>query len=313
MKITKFIGGNMRECVIIGGGPAGLTASIYLSRYKIDNLIIAKDFGMASETPEIENYPGFIKIGGTELVKKMTEHAKHFGAEIVYDEVKKIEKIEGGFKIYSAMSSEPYETKTVILAMGTHKRKLNVPGEDKFLGKGVSYCATCDAAFFQNDTVGVVGGGNSAMTTALLLRKFGNTVHMFVRDGLSGERILIDKIKQDDKIVIHDNVEVEEIVGDQMMSGVIIKNRFDNSINKVDVNGLFIEIGLIPNTELVKGMVELDERGLIKVDNSMMTSIPGMFAAGDITNGSNRLMQVITAAAEGAIAANSVYNYLTQK
>ena len=299
------------ECVIIGGGPAGLTASIYLSRYMVKNIIIAKDMGMASETPEIENYPGFTKISGTELVQKMTEQAKHFGGEIIYDEVEKIEKADEGFRIKT--HNTEYDAKTVILAMGTHKRKLNVPGEEKYTGKGVSYCATCDGAFFQKTKVGVAGGANSAMTTALLLRKFDDEVHMFIHSKLKGDDILKDRIMKDDKIIKYYNVEIEEVYGEQMLTGVKIKDRKTGEVKNVEINGLFVEIGLIPNTGLVKGMVELDEKGLIKVNSKMETTIPGMFAAGDITTGSNHLEQVITAAAEGAIAADSVHKYLSSQ
>ena len=204
------------DCIVIGGGPAGLTAGIYLSRFNLKNIIFARDYGMASETSEIENYPGFVKISGTELIGKFTEQAKHFGSEIIYDEIQGIEKQGNGFIVKTATNKE-YSAKTLILAMGTHKRKLNVPGEKEFTGKGVSYCATCDGAFFKNVKVGVSGGGNSALTTAILLASYGNEVHLFARTELSAHDVLIERINANDKIIVHKNTEVTEIMGDTKM------------------------------------------------------------------------------------------------
>ena len=334
----------MRDCIVIGGGPAGLTASLYLSRYNIKNMIIAKDFGMAAETNNIENYPGFVSITGNELLQKFTEHAKHFNTEIVYDEVVSVSKSNAQKFIIKTKTNE-YSAKTIILAMGTSKKKLNLPGEDKFIGKGVSYCATCDAALFKDNVVGVVGGRNSAMSTAMLLSSYNNKVHMFVRSQLKGEPIMKTRITNDKNISVHLGTEIKEIFGSQMVEGVKLKTskltrperlkRASERIEEqtasvalktahekttketatndtIELKGLFIEAGLVPNTELVKDLVTLNNNGLIQVTSSMHTSEPGVFAAGDITTGSDMMLQIVVASAEGAIAAHSVYDYLSQ-
>jgi thioredoxin-disulfide reductase len=312
----------MKDCIVIGGGPAGLTASLYLSRYNLNNIIIAKDFGMAAETNNIENYPGFVSITGHELLQKFTKHAKHFNTEIVYDEVISVSKINAQKFIIKTKTNQ-YSAKTVILAMGTKKKKLNLPGEDKFKGKGVSYCATCDAALFKDSIVGVVGGRNSAMSTAILLSKYNNKVHMFVRSQLKGEPIMKTRITNDKNISVHLGTEVEEIFGSQMVEGVKLKPTNDtiktndtNDTTKtndtIELKGLFIEAGLVPSTELVKDLVKLDNNELIQVTGSMQTSEPGVFAAGDITTGSDLMLQIVVASAEGAIAARSVYDYISK-
>jgi len=324
----------MKDCIVIGGGPAGLTASLYLSRYNLNNMVIAKDFGMAAETNNIENYPGFVSITGLELLQKFTGHAKHFGTEIVYDEVVSVSK-SNAQKFIIKTKTNQYSARSVILAMGTSKKKLNLPGEDKFKGKGVSYCATCDAALFKDNIVGVVGGRNSAMSTALLLSSYNNKVHMFVRSQLKGEPIMKTRITNDKNISVHLGTEVKEIFGSQMLEGVKLKPTNDTikinspndttktndtietndtikTIDTIELKGLFIEAGLVPNTELVKDLVKLDNNGLIQVTSSMQTSEPGIFAAGDITTGSDMMLQIVVASAEGAIAARSVYDYISQ-
>jgi len=298
------------DCVILGGGPAGLTASIYLSRYNIQNKVIAKGFGMVSETPDVENYPGFKSISGLELIQKFTDQAQHFGAEVLYEEVEKISKLEKSFKVKTNMAE--HEAKTIVLAMGTHKRELNVSGEKEFKGKGVSYCATCDGAFFKEKSVGVVGGGNSALTVALTLSSFKNKVHLLVRSDFTGDKILIDRVNKDENIIIHKDVVVSEVYGEEMMQGVVLQHRKKDETEKLELDGLFVEVGLIPNTNFVKDFVELNDMGLIVVNEALRTSVPGVFAAGDVTTGSNNMWQIITAAAEGAIAANSVNEYLSR-
>lgn len=312
-KREKKIEDKNYELLILGSGVAGLSAGIYAARYKLKTLIIGKDMGMAAEAPEIENYPGIYGVSGVQLVKKITEHAREMGAEIIYDEIENIEKIEGGFKVKT--STNEFFGKAIIYALGGMKRKLGLENENNFIGKGISYCATCDSRFFKDKIVAVLGGANSAATTSLLLSKYAKKVYLIHRrESLRADPTLIEKLKEAKNIEIIFNHVVKELKGDKRLEAVILENVATGEKREIKLDGIFVEFGYVPNSFLAEKIgVEICEDGRIKVNEDMSTNIEGFFAAGDITSGSNRLDQIITAAAEGAIAANSAYKYLSKK
>lgn len=300
---------NIYDLIIIGLGPAGLCAGIYGARYRLSVLIVGKEFGGASAVShQIENYPGFISISGQELMKKMGAHVKSYGVKIVEDEVNRIIKKKDIFKVYT--HQKVYQAKTIILALGTQRRKLNIPGEKEFLGKGVSYCATCDCRFFRNKKVAVVGGGDAAVTSALLLAEYASKVYIILRrNEFRAEPIWVEKLNKNPKIEKIYSRQVIKIFGKKVVEGVELNEPYHNSKNLL-VDGVFVEVGFVPAISLAKDLgVKLDLNELIEVDKNCATNIPGCFAAGDITNATN-LKQIITAASQGAIAATSAYRYL---
>ena len=300
----------MYDLVIIGAGPAGFGASIYASRYKIGHLVIGKEFGgQIVKTSRIENWPGFESISGPELIQKFSDQAKKLGGEIINDEVRKISKQENFFEVES-VNGEKYQTKNIILALGMKPRKLNVPGEDEFVGKGVSYCAICDAMFFRGKDVAVVGGGDSAAKAAIHLGEFASKVNIFYPEGkLIMEPALQDKMKENGKIDLHECQGVAKIEGDGKVTGIVCKIK--GGEKNIPVSGVFVEIGSVPGVEIAKQIgVEVDESGYIIVKSDQSTNVPGIYAAGDVTTGSNKLRQLITSVSEGAIAASSVYGKL---
>ncbi len=297
----------LQDLIIIGFGPAGYTASIYASRYKINHIVIGKQFGgQAGEAHLIENYPGFKEISGFELTQRFREHAMAFGMKEVIDEVISIEKTNDGFEV-KTLTGKHFIGKTVILAIGTQKRKLNVKGEDTFYGKGVTYCATCDGPFYKDKIVGVVGGGDAANTSSLYLADIAQEVHQFVRrDVLRGEPVWHERVLNNPKVKMHFKTQIVEIKGNEKLESVLL-----NTGEELKLDGLFIEIGSIPNTKIVEPLKPiLDEYGYIKVDNAQKTSVDGLFAAGDITSNSNYFKQITTAVGEAAVAANSVLEWL---
>lgn len=304
----------MFELIIIGAGPAGLTASIYASRYRLKNLVLGKVLGgTASEASSVENYPGFPKISGMDLMQKMSEQAKKLGAEVKQEEVFEIKKEKDKFKV-KTKNGNNYEAKSLILACGTQRRQLNIPGETEFVGRGVSYCATCDAAFFKGKEVAVIGGGNAAATASLHCAEFSKRVYLIVRENkMMADPIWQEKIKANKKIEVIYKTNLIEIKGQNTLSEIILDNPYQNS-NVLKVSGIFVEIGSVPASALAKGLgVQFNEAGFIKVKEDMSTNIEGIFSAGDITDGSANLRQIITACSEGAIAATSAYNYLKEK
>ncbi len=294
------------DLIIVGAGPAGYTAAIYATRYKMKTLILAETFGgLAADASTVENYPGLMGLSGFELMEKFRDHAIKLGTQIKQASVVKIEKKEDLF--YATTSSgETFTAKTVILALGTRRRHLNIPGEDKFSGKGVSYCATCDAAFYKDKVVGVVGGSDSAAQAALLLSRYASKVYiLYRRDKLRAEPSYVSQIEQNSKIEVVYNVNVTELKGNEHLETVVLDNG-----KELKIDGLFVEIGGIPSTELAKSIgVNVNERGFIIVNSAMETNVKGVYAAGDVTTGSNGLEQIITACAEGAIAAESAYKF----
>lgn len=298
------------DTIIIGGGPAGLSAGLYASRSRMKTLIIerAKYGGQATTTDELENYPGSIEeCTGTTLSQRMRQQAEDFGTEFVKDEV--VETVlEGDIKVIKCRKSE-YQAKTIIIATGATPRLGGFKNEIELRGRGVSYCATCDADFFTDLDIAVIGGGDSAITEAIYLAKFGESVTVIHRrDSLRAAKSLQEKAFANPKIkFIWDSV-VEEANGDEILESLTIKNRKTGEVSTLEVNGCFVFVGYLPISELFKGKVNMTERGDIITDEEMRTNIPGVFAAGDVREKS--LRQVITAAADGAIAATNAEHYI---
>ncbi len=302
------------DVVIIGGGPAGLAAAIYAARAKLRTAVISKDFGgQVLDAHSVENYPGFVKATGEELMKKFREHAEHFGTELIQGTVQDIRK-EGDLFVITTDQGET-RAPAVIYATGSTHRKLGVPGEKEFLGKGVSYCAICDAALFKDKVVAVVGGGNTAFMDADLLTQHASKVYIIHRRSeFRAEPVWIERLQKNPKVEFITPYVVERIEGTNRVEKLILKNRETGETKELPVDGVFIDIGMVPQTELAKRVgVELNERGYIVVDEGQRTNVEGFFAAGDVTTGMNNVHQIVTAAAKGAIAALSAYDYLKGK
>jgi len=294
------------DVVVIGAGPAGINAAIYAGRYMLKTLVIGVlPGGKAGEAWEICNFLSYEKIRGSEFVQKLLSQLAALKIELKPNLVNTITKKKDYFEIKTDSSN--YLAKKVILAMGSDKRKLGVKNEDKFLGKGVSYCATCDASFFKGKQVGVVGGGSAALTSALLISEYASQVHIIYRRASfdKAEPTWVDLVNKNKKIKTIFNVHIQELKGDKKLQSIKLSND-----NEILVDGLFIEIGSIPNTDLLKELDLKMEKGYIKTDKNQKTNVSGLFAAGDITN--NPLKQIITAASDGAIAATSAYKELQQ-
>jgi len=299
------------ELIVVGGGPAGLTSAIYSARALIDTLVIEKMLpgGQPVLTTFIENYPGFPEgISGPELAERLEAQAGKFGAKIITSQpVLNISRREEGFEIKTEMES--FLGKAVIVATGTSPRKLNVPGEEEFTGRGVSYCAVCDGAFYRDRVVAVVGGGDSAMDESIYLTRFASKVFVIHRrNQLRAEKILQERAFSNPKISFIWDTVVQSIEGDRKVELLKLKNVKTGEISELKVDGIFVYIGSTPNSSMVKDLVELDENGFIITDNCMKTSVPGLFAAGDVRNTNFR--QLATAIGDGAIAANSAERYL---
>jgi thioredoxin reductase (NADPH) len=300
------------DVVIIGAGPAGLAAAVYTGRARLNTLVLEKGMpgGQILLTDFVENYPGFPEgVVPFQLMENFRKQAEKFGAKIETDEAKKIQKQDELWQV-SGVKGE-YPTRAVIIATGSVYRKLGLPGEAKLTGRGVSYCATCDGAFFKDKEVAVVGGGDNALTEALFLTKFCRAVKVIHRrDQFRSVKILQERIFANDKTeVLWDSV-VEEISGEDRFESITIKNVKDNKTSKLKLDGLFISIGMDPNSEFVKELVDLDEWGEIKVSQSMSTSQPGIFAAGDVTDACPE--QMATAVGTGVRAALAVNEYLSK-
>ena len=308
------------DLIIAGAGPAGLAAGIYAGRYMLKTLIIekAQDGGQISQTAEIENYPGLrtdMEESGLTLTERMTEQVKRFGAERALDEIISFE-LEGEIKKLTGLSGKVYEARTVILAMGAHYRSIGCKNEDKFRGMGISFCATCDAAFFEDFEVYVVGGGDSAVEEAMYLTKFARKVTIIHRrDQLRAAKSIQEKAFKNPKLHFMWDTVVDELHGDGILSGMTVRNTKTGELTDIEADpddgmfGLFGFIGYNPRSELFEGMVDM-ENGYIKTDDNMHTNIPGVFAAGDIRVKS--LRQVVTAAADGAIAAMQAEKYISE-
>jgi len=298
------------QLIIVGGGPAGLSAGLYASRSKLDTLLIEKAVlgGQILNAEMVENYPGFPQgISGSELGALIAQQAAKYGLPTAFAEVQGIE-IRGGEKILSTSEGQ-YRAKAVIIAGGSEYSKLGVAGEEEFTGKGVSYCAMCDGAFFREQVVAVVGGGNVALNDALFLTRFvSKVIVIHRRDQLRATKILQDKAFANPKIKFLWDTVVESITGDKLVKEIRLRNVKTGKGSSLEVSGVFVAVGLRPNTGYLKGLLKLDAGGFILVNGQMETGVPGVFAAGDIRAGSIR--QVVSAAGDGATAAIAAERFL---
>jgi len=301
----------MYDLIIIGAGPAGLGASIYASRYKLKHLVIGAEIGgQVTEAWEIENYAGIESISGKDLMEKFQTQTKDLGGMIIEASVSKVNKTETGFEVLTE-DGKKYETSSIIFALGMKPRKMNIPGEDKFLGKGISYCATCDAMFFRGKDVAVIGGGDAAVTAAIHLTEFANSVQLLYKEGTKiFEPAWEDQLARTGKVAIDSFEKIEEILGDENVEGLAYE-KTGGKKKEIQLQGVFIEIGSVPGVVVAKELgVQTDEQGYIIVAQDQSTAIENVYAAGDVTTGSNKFRQIITAVAEGAVAAGSVYKKL---
>ncbi|MDA1675021.1 thioredoxin-disulfide reductase [Bacillus cereus group sp. TH152-1LC] len=297
------------DVIIIGAGPAGLTAAIYAARANLKTLMIERGVpgGQMVNTEEIENFPGFESILGPELSTKMFSHSQKFGAEYTYGDVKGI-SIDGDYKIVET-SKQNYKTKTIIIATGTEHKKLGIPGEKELSGRGVSYCAVCDGAFFKERELVVIGGGDSAVEEALYLTRFASKVTVIHRrDQFRAQPILQERLLNNPKVEIIWNHTVDEILGEKVVEKLSIRDVNTGERKEFKANGAFIYIGMLPLTEAFKNLPISNEEGFIITNEILETSIPGIFAAGDCRE--KMLRQVVTATADGSIAAQSAQHYI---
>ena len=303
---------NQYDVIILGGGAAGLTAGIYLSRAKVKTLILNEGMvgGQIVLTHEIANYPGIENVSGYMLAMTMKKQAESFGCDIKQNIVITTIDLEGDIKKVS-VGEETYTAKAVIIATGGRSRELGVEGEDTFKGRGISYCATCDGDFYTDKDIIVVGGGNSALEEAVALTTYARTVkivHIF--DYFQGFEHAIEAAKKNDKISFVLNSSMEGFYGNEKLEKVKIKNLIDNTITEIPMDGVFILIGYTPNTEKLKGLVSINEKGEIPTDDAMATNVSGVFAIGDVRQ--KKIRQIATAVSDGAIAAISAIEYIQQ-
>jgi len=300
----------MYDIIIIGSGPAGLSAAIYAQRACLDTIVIEKNGisgGQVLNTWEVDNYPGFPGVTGFELSRQFREHANKLGARVVQDEVVQVE-LSGNVKKV-VCEEETYEARCVILASGAHHRTLEVPGEEELRGAGVSYCATCDGAFFRGRTVAVVGGGDAALEDAIFLARMCEKVYIVHRrDKLRGAKRLQERLQALENIEFVWNSETVAIEGNAQVEALRLRQTKTGEERRLDVDGVFIAVGIAPDSELYAGQLELDEQGYIRADESGQTSVPGVFAAGDVRT--KALRQILTAASDGANCVASAERYL---
>ena len=300
----------MYDIIIIGSGPAGLSAAIYAQRACLDTIVIEKNGisgGQVLNTWEVDNYPGFPGVTGFELSRQFREHANKLGARVVQDEVVQVE-LSGNVKKV-VCEEETYEARCVILASGAHHRTLEVPGEEELRGAGVSYCATCDGAFFRGRTVAVVGGGDAALEDAIFLARMCEKVYIVHRrDKLRGAKRLQERLQALENIEFVWNSETVAIEGNVQVEALRLRQTKTGEEKRLDVDGVFIAVGIAPESELYAGQLELDEQGYIRADESGQTSVPGVFAAGDVRT--KALRQILTAASDGANCVASAERYL---
>lgn len=303
---------NMYDIIIIGSGPAGMTAGIYAARREMKTLIIGKELGgQVALASEIENYPGFKNIPAIELVYKIKEQVEALGVEIKGAEIKKIEKKEDGtFELLS--EQETFLAKTVLIAMGLSPRRLEIPGETEFNGKGISYCANCDGPLFKSKSIAVVGGGNAALDAAEMLSKIAKEVYLIHRRGeYRGFEALIDEIEKRENIHELKNSEILKIEGDTKVEKITVHNNKENKNQEIKIDGVFIEVGRIAHTDILEGLVERSANKQIIVDELGATKTPGLFAGGDVIN--SAFKQITVATGTATTATLSAYQYLQLK
>jgi alkyl hydroperoxide reductase subunit F len=297
------------DLIIVGGGPAGMTAAVYAARKQLNALLLAKEVGgQVNWTLSVENYMGYQFIEGPELIKKFEDQVKQFPLEVKTGSViTSITKNNGSFEV-KAEGGDSYQGKAAIVATGKRPRQLNVPGEEKLKGRGVTYCSICDGPIFSGMKVAIIGGGNSALESTDDMIKIAEHVYLISLTPLTGDAVLIDRVKAAQNLNMFLEYEVTEIMGDKMVSGIKIRDIKSKQQRELDVRGIFVEIGLLPNSDLVKDVVSLNKVREIEVNCSNETSVPGLFAAGDVTNVPEK--QIVVAAGEGAKAALQAHRYL---
>jgi len=298
------------DLAIVGGGPAGMTAAVYAARKRLKTLLISKDLGgQVALTSEVENYMGYQYIEGRELVNKFKEQVSHFSIDQeIGEEVEKLDK-EGGIFSILTRGGKKFRGRTAIIASGKKSRSLNVPGEKRLIGRGVSYCSVCDAPFFEGKEVAVVGGGNSAFEAALDLVKMVPKIYLIdIASTWMADPVLVQQIEGERKVATFPQHKVNEIRGDDRVESIVIEPVDGDEAKSLSVEGVFIEIGLVPNSEFARSLVKLNESGEVVVDCASRTNIPGLFAAGDVSSVPEK--QIIIAAGEGAKATLTAYQYL---
>lgn len=300
---------DMVDVLVIGAGPAGLNAALYAARKELSVKVVTTDMGgQMLLTNEIENYLGVPSISGFELADKMEAHVKQYPVEFVYAGVKSLVKeADGTFTAHLDDGSELHG-KTCIVTAGKHSRTLDIPGEKEYTGRGVSYCATCDAPFYRKKTVAVVGGGDSAVQAAIELAKLCPTVYLLVRSRIRAQEILVKRMKELDHVKVYVGYTPEVVKGEKKVNALIIKNKADGSMEELTVDGVFVEAGGIPNNSFLPSDVKVNSLGEIMTNKDGETNVEGLFAAGDVTDCRNK--QVIIAAGEGAAAALAAHEYL---
>ena len=299
----------MHDLIIVGGGPAGIAAGVYAARKQLKTLLISVDIGgQINNTWGIENYLGYQFIEGPELINKFQTQVSQFPIDQkIGDKVSRVSKIDGGFEAVTE-AGDKYQAKAVILATGKKPRKLNVPGETELTGRGVTYCAICDGPVFTGQRVAVVGGGNSALEATLDMVKIAEHVDLVSLTPLTGDPILISQLANAKNLSIFTEHQTVEIKGKDLVEGALIKDIKNGKEKHLDVTGVFIEIGLVPNSDAVKGLVELNKQGEVTITPTCETTVPGLYAAGDVTDVPEK--QIIVAAGEGAKAALQAHRYL---
>ncbi|MCP4631282.1 MAG: thioredoxin-disulfide reductase [candidate division Zixibacteria bacterium] len=300
------------DIVIVGGGPGGLTAGLYGARANRKTILIEKYMpgGQIANTEEIEDYPGFEHISGADLAMKMADHAKSFGLEVISDEVKEV-YVEGDYRKVVCASGDIYKARTIIISTGGSPHHLNVPGEEEFTGRGVSYCAICDGAFFKDQIMAVIGGGDAAVEEAMFLTKFASKVIIVHRrDELRAQKVIQERAFKNDKIeFIWDSV-VETVNGDEKVNSITLNNVKTNGKSNIDVGAVFVFIGFVPNSNITRESLKKDEGGYILTDFKMETSIPGIYACGDVR--SQLVRQITNAVGDGTTAAVAAEKYMEE-
>ena len=304
----------MNDLIILGSGPAGMTAAIYAHRYNLNSILIGDiPGGMMVYPEEITNFPSYPSINGLDLIDNFKKHLTSLEIKTIESEVSRIVKFEDHFQIFTKNDKE-FEGKNLLIALGTSKRKLNISGEEKFTGRGVHYCATCDASFYANKAVAVVGGSDSATLAAELLSEKSSWVYLIVRGTeIKGSQERVARLKEKENVEILLENEISEIIGDKFVEKIKLKKEFDGS-NELALSGIFVEIGGVPNIALFSDLgIEVDKSGYIIVDQNQKTNISNIYAAGDITNTHPGFKQIVTACSEGAVAIYNIYQDIKKK